>query len=271
MPITIKPIDRQGMSASDPTLPLFIFLPGMDGTGELLRPQLAGLTGSFDVRCLSIPADDLTGWDGLVGQVGHLISQLQQRFSSRPIYLCGESFGGCLALQVAAFFPHLCQRLILVNPATSAVHQPWIGWGAAVTKWLPDSLYHISAVGLLPLLIAPQRVSASNRKALLRAMQSVTPSSAAWRLSMLADFLLEKLPLQRILQPVLILASGADRLLPSVAEAQRLVRALPNTQTVKLPDSGHACLLESDVRLGRILQSQAFVPPARALAVGSAS
>ena len=88
---------------------------------------------------------------------------------------------------------------------------------------------------------------------------------------MLADFLLEKLPLQRILQPVLILASGADRLLPSVAEARRLVRALPDTQTVKLPNSGHACLLESDVCLGRILQSQAFVPPASALAVGCAS
>jgi pimeloyl-ACP methyl ester carboxylesterase len=88
---------------------------------------------------------------------------------------------------------------------------------------------------------------------------------------MLADFVLEKLPLQRILQPVLILASGADRLLPSVVEARRLVRALPSTQTVTLPESGHACLLEADVRLGRILQSQAFLPPSRQLALGRAT
>jgi pimeloyl-ACP methyl ester carboxylesterase len=87
---------------------------------------------------------------------------------------------------------------------------------------------------------------------------------------MLADFVLEKLPLQRILQPVLILASGADRLLPSVVEARRLRRVLPNTQWVTLPESGHACLLEADVRLDRILQSQAFLPPSRQLALGRA-
>ena len=258
MSIATKPLRLLTSKTSKPTHPLFIFLPGMDGTGELLRPQLAGLRTAFDIRCLSIPSDDLTGWDGLVEQSAHLIDREQKRVPSRPIYLCGESFGGCLALKLAAHFPQLCDRLILVNPASSVNRQPWMGWGASVTQWLPNSLYRISTLGLLPFLIAPQRVSRPSRRALLAAMQSVTPESAAWRLSLLSQFVLEELPLERIEQPVLILAAGADRLLPSVAEAERLVSYLPNAQKTLLPESGHACLLETEVKLGDILQLQRF-------------
>jgi pimeloyl-ACP methyl ester carboxylesterase len=243
---------------SGSALPLFIFLPGMDGTGELLRPQWNGLKHAFDIRCLSIPSDDLTGWDGLLAQTASLIRREQQRSPSRRIHLCGESFGGCLALQLAACFPHLCDRLILINPASSAIRQPWMDWGASFTRWLPESLYRLSTLGLLPFLIEPRRVSLANRQALLRAMQSVSPQSAAWRISLLRNFVLEKLPLGRILQPVLIMASGADRLLPSVAEAGRLVRHLPEARSVLLPHSGHACLLESEIRLGSILRSHCF-------------
>lgn len=258
MSIAIKSLPVSNHTESIADRPLFIFLPGMDGTGELLRPQLDGLKDRFNIRYLSIPADDLTGWDGLREKVAHLIDQEKQRSPSCPIYLCGESFGGCLALQLASYFPRLCDRLILVNPASSAVNQPWLNWGASLTKWLPQSLYRLSTFGLLPLLISPERVSLSNQQALLRAMQSVSPMSAAWRISLLSQFVLEQLPLNQILQPALILASGADRLLPSVAEAGRLAKHLANSCSVLLPESGHACLLETEIRLGNILRLQHF-------------
>lgn len=240
MSIKTKPLRLVTSQPPDPSLPLFVFLPGMDGSAELLRPQLVGLKTVFDIRCLSIPADDVTGWDGLIQQIVHLIEREKRRSPSRPLYLCGESFGGCLALQLAAHFPHLCDRLILINPASSASRQPWIAWGASVSQRLPSSLYRLSSLGLLPLLIAPQRVSIPSQRNLLAAMQSVSPPSAAWRLSLLSQFDLETLPLERIEQPVLVLASSADRLLPSVEEAGRLARYLPNSQTVFLPGSGHA-------------------------------
>lgn len=242
--------------ATAPSLPLFVFLPGMDGSGALLRPQLAELSSVFDIRCLSIPSDDLTGWDGLTEQIGGLIKREQQRAPRRPTYLCGESFGGCLALKLATQFPRLCDQLILVNPASSASRQPWISWSASVTQWLPASLYHLSTLGLLPLLIAPERVAIPTQQNLLAAMQSVSPQSAAWRLSLLSQFIVDDLPLDRIEQPVLMLASGADRLLPSLQEAKRLERCLSNSTTVSLPDSGHACLLEIQVSLGGIMKSQ---------------
>ncbi|MCP9820965.1 alpha/beta hydrolase [Synechococcus sp. Cruz-9H2] len=230
----------------------------MDGSSDLLRPQLADLKSAFDIRCLSIPSDDVTGWDGLIEQIADLIVREKQRSPSRRIYLCGESFGGCLGLKLAAQFPRLCDRLILVNPASSASRQPWLDFGASVAQRLPSPLYRLSTLGLLPLLIAPLRVSIPSQQDLLTAMQSVSPPSAAWRLSLLRQFVLEELPLERIEQPVLVLASGSDRLLPSVEEAGKLESYLPNSQTVLLPDSGHACLLEKDVGFRNILKLHSF-------------
>ena len=243
---------------SQPSVPLFIFLPGMDGTGQLYKTQSSGLIADFDIRCLSIPPDDLTDWEGLVEQLANLIEAEQKQTAHRLTYICGESFGGCLALKLVAHFPHLCDRLILVNPASSFSRKSWMQWGASITQWLPDSLYRLSAKGLLPFLIAQERVARQNRQALLAAMQSVTSETAAWRLSLLSQFALEKLPLDRIEQPVLVIASQNDRLLPSEEEAERLVRCLPKSQKILLPKSGHACLLETEVNLGEILGSQRF-------------
>lgn len=242
-----------------PTYPLFIFLPGMDGAGKLLEKQADRLESAFDIRCLSIPPDDLTDWTGLVEQTANLIQAEQQLAKARPIYLCGESFGGCLALKLAAYSPGLFDRMILVNPASSFSHQPAMSWGATVTQWLPAPLYRLSAIGLLPFLISLERVNPQTRMALLAAMQAVTPESAAWRLSLLSQFSLDHLPLSQIAQPVLVIASKADRLLPSDAEADRLVRYLPNAQKTVLAKSGHACLLETEVNLDAILRAYSFL------------
>ena len=190
---------------------------------------------------------------GLVEQTADLIQAEQQLSMNRPVYICGESFGGCLALKLAAYSHDLFDHMILINPASSFSRQPIMGWGSTVVKWLPTPLYQISAIGLLPFLIASERIASQNRNRLLTAMQSVTAKSAAWRLSLLNDFSLDEIPLHHITQPVLIMASAADRLLPSVTEADRLVRYLPKARKILLPESGHACLLERELRLEEIL------------------
>ena len=243
----------------------------MDGSGALLQAQVAGLSTGFDIRCLSIPPDDLRGWDELSEQVAALIQMEQQLHPGRRITVCGESFGGCLALRLITRFPKLCDQLILVNPASSAQRQPWIGACSSLTQLLPTPIYQLSTFSLCNLLIASHRVSRPRRHQLLAAMQAVRPQSAAWRLSLLRQFRLEDLPLDRVRQPVLILASEADRLLPSQREAKRLARFLPDTTIVHLPDSGHACLLETQLNLSAILKSQDLFSdlPASTLPIGA--
>ena len=243
----------------NPDYPLFVFLPGMDGTGQLLRSQTEGLETSFDVRCLALPPDDSTDWDDLAVSVVNLIQQELKKQPSRSVYLCGESFGGCLAVKVALRAPDLFKRIILVNPATSFNQRPLLRLGAQLGRWVPDFIYPISAVGLLPFLSALGRIAPTDRRALLNAMQSVPPQTVNWRVSMVTEFEVDETQLHHLTQPVLVIAGAADKLLPSVMEAERLVNLLPNAKMVILPNSGHTCLLETDVHLFDILKNQNFL------------
>jgi len=251
--------------------PLFVFLPGMDGTGLSLQAQRDGLDQNFNVRCLSMSPSDRSGWDQLTERTATLIKMEQDRNPGQMTIICGESFGGCLALSLISRFPDLCDQLILVNPASSARQQLWIHPCSAVTRLLPVPLYNLSTLGLCDLLIASHRVRKPMKRRLLSAMQSVGPENAAWRLSLLKQFDVDDFAVHRSPQSTLILVSGADRLLPSRSEASRLTRCLPGARTLVLPQSGHACLLESQVNLLAILRSymEEADRPLSCLAVGS--
>ena len=233
--------------------PLFIFLPGLDGTGLSLQAQLGGLDLLFNVRCLSISHSNRSGWDELTEQTATLIKIEQDRCPGQMTIICGESFGGCLALSLISRFPDLCDQLILVNPASSARQQLWIHPCSVLSRFLPEPLYKLSTLSLCDLLIASHRVCTPMRQRLLSAMQSVGPENAAWRLSLLRQFDVDSFAVNRSPPSTLILVSDADRLLPSRSEAFRLTSHLPGATTLMLPESGHACLLENQVDLSAIL------------------
>lgn len=245
---------------TNPSAPLFIYLPGMDGTGMLLDRQLAGLEKGFDIRCLALALNDLSNWDRLTEQVVSLVKIELRREAQQTVYLCGESFGGCLALKVICRAPELFKRLILINPASSFKEYPWTYWGSYLVNPFPEPLHHLSCLGFLPFLAALSRIEPSSRRALLDAMRSVSQETSVWRISLLRDFQISPTELRHITQSALIIASRNDRLLPSVAEAERLKAHLPNAQTYILPNSGHACLLEADVDLYDIIQETGFLP-----------
>ncbi|MGD1857682.1 MAG: alpha/beta fold hydrolase [Leptolyngbyaceae cyanobacterium] len=245
-----------------PDLPLLVFLPGMDGSDLSLRQQSHGLSQNFDVRCFCIPQDDKTDWPDLVVQLIELVHAEKLSRPNQTTYLCGESFGACLALKTVSHAPQLFERLILINPASSFHRQVWSPLGAIAVKWLPGQTYQLAAVGLLPFLISFSRVSEDNRRALLCAMQAVTSETAAWRIELLNTFKIDPTALTRFQGPTLLVASSADRLLPSVSEINRLSRLLPNTQTLTLANGSHACLLETDTQLNQLLDQVRFIPEA---------
>lgn len=239
--------------------PLFVFLPGMDGTGQLLRTQTVGLEAAFDVRCLMIPPDDLTSWDALGEQTIKLIQAELEKNPQRSVYLCGESFGGCLAMKVAVNAPQLFKRIILVNPASSFHLRPWLLWASQFAALVPEFIARFGSLGLIPFLATLGLMSDSDRLDLLKTIRSVPPETVLWRLSLIREFHIDETQLRRLTQPVLLIASAMDRVLPSTDEIQRLATIFPQTQQVVLPYSGHACLLEKDINLYKILKSQHFL------------
>lgn len=242
-----------------PEYPLFVYLPGMDGTGQLLRTQTAGLEAGFDVRCLAIPREDLTTWEVLTQNVVDLIYAELEKSSQRSVYLCGESFGGCLAQKVAVAAPQLFKRIILINPASSFHLHPFYNWVSQLTYIVPSGLFDIGALGLLPFLASLSRISRSDRQEMLKTMRSVPAETVLWRLSLIREFHVDEEQLRSLTQPVLLLASYLDRLLPSMSEARRLVNILPDAKMVVLPESGHACLLETDINLYEIMKEHNFL------------
>ncbi|MEH2067792.1 MAG: alpha/beta hydrolase [Nostoc sp.] len=242
-----------------PDYPLFVYLPGMDGTGQLLRSQTAGLEVGFDVRCFAIPRKDLTTWDVLTNNVLDLIHSELEKSSSRPVYLCGESFGGCLAMKVAIKAPQLFKRIILINPASAFRLRSWLNWASQITYLVPSGLYDIGALGLLPFLASLPRISRGDRHELLRTMRSVPSETVLWRLSLLREFEIDEEQLRHLTQPVLLIAGASDRLLPSVTEVKRIANIIPNTKIMVLPNCGHACLLEQNINLYEILKANDFL------------
>ena len=253
-----------------PDKPLFIFLPGMDGAGTLFRPQMSRLAPWFDIRCVSIARTDKSGWVRLAQKVSELIRGELAKLSAkvgrrRRVYLCGESFGGCLAMHVLTHSPDLFERIVLVNPASSFRRLPWMHFGSAITRRLPSSAYQFSSLGLVPLLIESHRVSQREREEMTAAMGAVPARTASWRMKLLSEFEAERLPLERMTHPVLLIAGANDRLLPSKREVKELLRRFPNAQMKVLPYSGHACLLERETNLQQILRENDFLPSARSL------
>ncbi|MBE9009937.1 alpha/beta hydrolase [Pseudanabaenaceae cyanobacterium LEGE 13415] len=246
----------------NPGKPLFVFLPGMDETGkDLIKLQTKGLEAEFDVRCFIIPPDDLNDWNLLAEDVIQLLQAEFVTVPERSVYLCGESFGGCLALQLIMTCPDLFDRLILVNPASSFAKVPWLDLGSFLLPLTPQWLYDLSSFTALPFLAQLTRVSFPGLRYLLQSVQSAPKKTAERRLVLMREFRADVEKLRSFYQPVLLIAGQHDHLLPSVAEVHRLAKFFPHAQTVTLPHSGHTCLVESEVQLAQILRETQFYEP----------
>lgn len=246
------------LSQDNKQLPWLIYLPGMDGTGKLFKTQIPRLAPYFNLRCLSIPPTDVSNWEKLTKATIECLETELLENDLKWVYLCGESFGGCLAMSVAIAKPELIGGLVLVNPASSFNQQPILSLGIELTRLIPEWLHRNSAVGLLPFLADLSRIAKSDRKTLLEAMKSLPQQVVSWRLSMLRDFAIAKPQWKEFKPPILVVAGGCDRLLPSIAEATNLVNTVPNGSIEILPYSGHACLLETKTDLASILAKHPF-------------
>ena len=111
----------------------------------------------------------------------------------------------------------------------------------------------------MPFLTPIDRLSSQARQGLEETIKSSPKQTTQQRLAMMREFTIDEAKLSQITQPVLLIGSEKDLILPSVEEAQRLAKIFPQTIVVTLPNSGHACLVEPDVNLYQIMQDNNFV------------
>lgn len=278
------PLPPSTMARDPVSLPLLVYFSGIDGSGMAAARQFPSLLAMFDMRHLLTARDDHTPFADMVGLV---VSQLEAEVGTaspaRPVYLLGESFGGLLALAVAAAAPHLVDRLVLVNPATSYPRSIW----PMVAPYLlqtPPALYK----SVLPLVMAPlignpvsllaagvrdgagQESAARQAAALLQTARTlwaqlprladVLPQETlAWKLELIRQGCEHVGPLlPRIGQRCLILMGTRDMLIPSGSEGPRLARLLPRARLKALEGASHSALQEMSQGLGAVLEEEGF-------------
>ncbi|GLC37786.1 hypothetical protein PLESTM_000648100 [Pleodorina starrii] len=268
------------------TLPLLVYLPGIDGTGLAAYRQFPGLSARFDLRGVFLPPEDRTSFQGLVES---LAQQLEEEVASlepsRPVYLLGESFGGLLALALAQRLSCV-DRLVLVNPATSFDRSPWPSLGPLLPA-LPPDIYRLLPVALAPLLSNPLAMAAWGsaptdplpRQAvdllyglldLLPELSSLRvvlpPDTLAWRLQLLRQGAEQvNSALGKVRQRTLLLVGESDLVIPSASEAPRLQAALPRCRSRLVRGGSHALLQEASMNLAAVLQEEDFYVPRRRL------
>lgn len=256
--------------------PLLLFLPGMDGTGLGLVLHHQTLAELFEVRCLHVPIMDRTPFEGLVKYVEQTIKLEHKVSPMKPIYLVGDSLGGCLALAVAARNPTIDLVLILSNPATS-FNKSQLQLILPLLEVMPAE-FHMTVPYLLSFIVGdPIRMAMANvndelspfeaAQELSKNLEALLPRLATlsdiipretvlWKLKVLRSAALyANSRLHAVKAETLLLASGKDRMLPSSEEARRLLKVLPNCRVRYFKDSGHTLLLEDNVNLATLIKS----------------
>nr|XP_023876718.1 acyltransferase-like protein At3g26840, chloroplastic isoform X2 [Quercus suber] len=259
--------------------PLLLFLPGILSVGIGLIKNHCRIGKIFETWCLHIPVMDRTPFTDLVKQVEKTIRSENYRSPNRPIYLVGESFGGCLALAVAASNPDIDLVLILANPTTSISRsqlQPLMTLLEFIPNRLPFSPPNMlnlmtgqplrmaieSVVKGLPLQQTVGELSQDLEaiSSYLSVLADILPrETLRWKLQMLkSGSAVSNSRLHAVKAQTLILSSGRDQLLPSQEEGERLCHVLPKCEIRKFNNSGHFLLLEDGIDLVTIIKGASF-------------
>lgn len=186
-----------------PGRPLFLLLPGFDGSGRLFEPLLAQERLPFEPRVVALPADVPRGYD-------ELLDWLESRLPTEPFGLLAESFSGPLAIRLAARHPERVTHLVL---AATFLRSPLHFWLAPFAALARPSLFARPppAIGIRALLAgwdAPPDLVDTIRKAMAVLPGEVAAARA--RAALAAD---EAATLATIEAPTLWITATADRLL----------------------------------------------------------
>ena len=199
-----------------------VLLPGLDGTGLLFEPFTEVLPKHLIPIVLHYPTDKALGYQDLLPRV---INQLPQ---DAPFFILGESFGGPLALHVAAQKPAGLKGVILCATFVSCPY----AWIPRWATWLvPSSIF-----GASPLIAKISAYFGAYYSATLyRALASVKSSVFAHRIREVIEVNVSK-ELAECQLPILYLQGKRDFVVPK-SNLKRIIALKPSVQYIQLEAS----------------------------------
>ena len=226
--------------------PTLLLIPGIQGRWEWASPTVQALSSGLRVVSYSLSGERNAvpplvprTFDDLVRQALNALN----RATSGPAVVCGVSYGGLIALRLAARHPERVRGVVLASPL-NADFEP----DARIRRWVahPRLMAPAFLAGspgrIVPELRAahgsgwmPKAVGLLGR--VVRAPHS--PDRMADRIRLIAceDFVAD---CRAVRQPTLLITgeSGLDRIVPAEASC-RMLEWLPNARHVTLDRTGH--------------------------------
>ncbi|HSD36747.1 MAG TPA: alpha/beta hydrolase [Rhodocyclaceae bacterium] len=207
-----------------------VLLPGLDGTGVLFQPLLQALPPDIEPLVVAYPDRECLGYDELLPRVLSVLPH------DEPFVLLGESYGGPLALQVAATRPQGLRGVILSASFVTVPYRFVPGWAAHLVAALPFRSF--------PLYARIKRwlgAYATPEFAMLSAQALSRPSAEVFAHRVREIVRLDaRSILASLALPVLYLQGTRDHVVPA-HNLQAILRIKPQVQTRRF-DSPHMLL-----------------------------
>ena len=238
-----------------------LMLHGQPGCGALWDPVARAVERRLSPLAPTVIAPDRPGWgaaedeaQGLAGNADAALAELDRHGVDRAVVV-GHSFGGAVALALAAKRPDRVASLVLVAPAAdeAAINRvdrvlasPLVGTAA--------SFFGIGAAETVLRRPKLRRIAATRGKgALPSAVALAAPAAGArrhWRsFAVEQRALIDEIPplgrsLASIEAPALVLAGHDDHAVPLPA-VSAVVDRLPSAELLELDGAGHQLPLEA--------------------------
>jgi len=233
-----------------PGRPLFVLLPGFDGSGQLFGPLLAQARLPFEPHVVALPADVPRGYD-------ELLAWLEPRLPTEPFGLLAESFSGPLAIRLAARNPERVTHLVLAATFLRSPLRPWLAPFAALAR--PSLFARPPPAFAVRALLAGTDAPPSLVDA-IRGPMADLPAEVAGARARAALAAEEADTFARLTTPTLWIRAGRDHLL-RVGHAADALAARSDLQFVSI-DGPHTILQRRPVEclkeIGRFLASRSL-------------
>jgi pimeloyl-ACP methyl ester carboxylesterase len=244
------------LEAGPPDAPPLLLLHGLGGTNASMLPLLPDLTRDHRVIAPDFPgfgASDAPRWRYRASDLAAWLRAFQQTVGAPRAIIVGNSLGGRVAIEAGLTNPEMVERLVLLcpSPAFRRMRQfvPVVRLLPPSAMVVPIPLPHRAVVRAVRSLFAdsdrlPQAWLDSAADEHLRVMKKYCHRRAFY--AALREIYLdapygedgfwERLPM--LAPPAMFVWGDHDWLVPSSFE-QHVMRALPQAQSVVLPDCGH--------------------------------
>ncbi|HEV2670522.1 MAG TPA: alpha/beta hydrolase [Gemmatimonadales bacterium] len=228
--------------------PLLVFVPGMDGTGELFYRQVPSLARRYRVATYALR--ERAAMEELVADLAQVIASAAPE---RRATVVGESFGGTVALSFALTHPEMLDRLVILNSFPRFLPQGRLQLAIGILQALPFPWAVMSLVRRLTgFRLHSRHTHAQEVRRFLELTARTTRAGYLQRLRVLRDYDVRE-RLGEIQAPTLFLASDRDHLVPAVEQARYMAERVPRAQVHILRGHGHICLIAPDLDLAQIL------------------